>query len=101
MAGKKSFMNHAGDAPAFHMPYNAGGWNVGQQIFALGESHIDYGLNTFQLQPTPTPVPVLSVLASFAGQAMSRALPQDNNSIAEGGLENYLYLGGVIQKSRG
>lgn len=102
MAGKKPFMNVlAGLVPAFHIPQVENHGEVGQQVMYWGESHVDYGMNVYTLQHTPTPVNSLSTLANNSGQARERGLQVDNNSYGDGGVENYLFLGGTLAKSKG
>ena len=89
-----------GVALAFHAPYIAGRrLDPGRQPYAPGESQADSN-PSFQAIPWPSVVPSLVALASNPGTPQARPVAVDNNATAPG-LSNYLYLSGVVGKSRG
>lgn len=100
MACKRPINFMSAVASLFRMPYIQGGYVRGLQVNDPGVSHIDYGLNTFQLKPSPTPVNSLQVLASFEGIPRARGLQQSNNAYANE-LENYMFIAGIAEKSQG
>lgn len=72
----------------------------GRQPYNPGESQMDSGGPAFNLIPWPNAVPSLLALANNPGIARERGMAIVNNANAQLP-ENYLFIGGVIGKSRG
>lgn len=71
----------------------------GPQPNAPGESVVPYN-NFYHGIPWPNAVPSINALANFAGQARDWPIQSVNNAVATLP-EQYLYIGGYSEKSKG
>lgn len=100
MAGRRIY-NASNPAVPFFMPDNAGRQYVtGRQPWNPGETQADSGMPFFHMIPWPRPVASLVLLAHHSGIPRDRALLPVNNSTASQP-ENFLFLSGMVGKSRG
>lgn len=100
MAGRPIAMSKGPSVP-FRFPNLASlFFRPGRQPYNPGESQMDSGGPAFNLIPWPNAVPSLVALANNPGIARERGLAIVNNSVSSLP-ENFLFIGGVIGKSRG
>ena len=102
MAGKPfSVMDKGNPVMGFHVPNIQGKtYAPGQQPNSPGESYVAPIFPYYSPVPWPNMGPSLNALANHPGIPRDQPIQISNNSVAPAP-DNYLFLAGIVGKSRG